>query len=66
MSVDYKTIERSCVEVAEDDPETSNKCHKDLPANGVARSLLSKTLSKVGDISFDGTTCYTQSDVAGG
>lgn len=67
LSVDYWTVERGCVEVDIDDPETSNDCHRDLPANGVARNLLAKTFSGLnfGDITFDGKTCYTQNNVPG-
>ena len=67
LNIDYWTVEHSCVEVSAEDSETTDGCHTDLPANGVARDLLTKTLSglSVGDITFDGHTCYTQQTIPG-
>ena len=67
LNIDYWTVEHSCVEVSAEDSETTDGCHTDLPANGVARDLLTKTLSglNVGDITFDGHTCYTQQTIPG-
>ena len=67
LNIDYWTVEHSCVEVSAEDSDTIDGCHADLPANGVARDLLTKTLSglNVGDITFDGHTCYTQQTIPG-
>ena len=67
LNIDYCTVEHSCVEVSAEDSETTDGCHTDLPANGAARDLLTKTLSglNVGDITFDGHTCYTQQSIPG-
>jgi hypothetical protein len=65
FKIQYKTVERGCVIVDEDDPETSGT-QKKLPSYGPVRDLLDSSFESLnlGDVTFDGTVTYTTESTA--
>ena len=60
----YDTIDRDCTSVPKDDSAYSDGCHDADESQGAVSSLIGQTYEGLGlgDVSFDGTSCYSRGD----
>ena len=68
VPVNFKTLDRGCIEVPKDSDDHSDGCHTDLPFAGPIRDFVQSSFSgvqEVEDITFKGKTCYDTTSVEG-